>query len=38
MMQEQLPVIANFEVRQRAYLAPDGAIPVIFQILPLTKI
>src|SRR5499427_6942099 len=26
MMQEELPVIANFEVRRRAYLAPDGGI------------
>ena len=25
-MQEELPVIANFEVRRRAYLAPDGGI------------
>jgi 2-oxoisovalerate dehydrogenase E1 component subunit alpha len=26
MMQEELSVIANFEVRRRAYLAPDGGI------------
>jgi 2-oxoisovalerate dehydrogenase E1 component alpha subunit len=26
MMQEELPVIANFEVRRRAYLAPDGGV------------
>jgi 2-oxoisovalerate dehydrogenase E1 component alpha subunit len=25
-MQEELPVIANFEVRRRAYLAPDGGV------------
>ena len=26
MADEELPVIAKFEVRRRAYLAPDGAI------------